>query len=88
MGRAAKRTRENRTITVDFRDEAIYFQLLGDGKAFVRMRARLSPGPWLSTRTQGDLSRRRVLDPPLPLYAGPAGWSYHLACPVHDSSRP
>ena len=35
MGQAAKRTRENRTITVDFRDEATYFQLLGDGKAFV-----------------------------------------------------
>jgi hypothetical protein len=30
-----KRTRENRTITVDFRDEATYFELLGDGKAFV-----------------------------------------------------
>jgi hypothetical protein len=35
MGTAAKRTRENRTITVDFRDEATYVQLLGDGKAFV-----------------------------------------------------
>jgi len=35
MGTAAKPTRENRTITVDFRDEATYFQLLGDGKAFV-----------------------------------------------------
>jgi hypothetical protein len=35
MSTAAKRTRENRTITVDFRDEATYFQLLGDGKAFV-----------------------------------------------------
>src|SRR6266851_746713 len=33
MGTAAKPTRENRTITVDFRDEATYFQLLGDGKA-------------------------------------------------------
>src|SRR5215813_12407618 len=31
----AKRTRENRTITVDFRDEATYFHLLGDGKAFL-----------------------------------------------------
>src|SRR6266705_1047036 len=28
-------TRENRTITVDFQNEAIYYQLLGDGKAFV-----------------------------------------------------
>src|SRR5919197_5016613 len=35
MSTAAKQTRENRTITVDFRDEATYFQLLGDGKAFL-----------------------------------------------------
>ena len=35
MGPAAKPTRENRTITVDFRDDATYFQLLKDGKAFV-----------------------------------------------------
>jgi hypothetical protein len=35
MSTAAKRTRENRTITVDFRDEATYLQLLDDGKAFV-----------------------------------------------------
>jgi hypothetical protein len=32
---AAKPTRENRTITVDFRDEVTYFQLLGDGKVFL-----------------------------------------------------
>ena len=32
---AAKPIRENRTITVDFRNEATYFQLLGDGKAFL-----------------------------------------------------
>ena len=35
MGTAAKPTRENRTITVDFQNETTYFQLLGDGKAFV-----------------------------------------------------
>src|SRR5215468_6599681 len=35
MRQAAKRTRENRTITVDFRDDATYVQLLGNGKAFV-----------------------------------------------------
>jgi hypothetical protein len=35
MGTAAKPTRENRTITVDFRDEATYFCLIKDGKAFV-----------------------------------------------------
>jgi hypothetical protein len=35
MSTAAKRPRENRTITVDFRDDATYLELLGDGKAFV-----------------------------------------------------
>jgi hypothetical protein len=35
MGTAATSTRENRTITVDFRDEATYFRLIEDGKAFV-----------------------------------------------------
>src|SRR5258708_23016898 len=37
MGQAAKRARENRTITVDFQDETTYFQLLGNGKAFVEL---------------------------------------------------
>jgi hypothetical protein len=35
MGSAAKSTRQNRTITVDFQDEATYFQLLGNPQAFV-----------------------------------------------------
>jgi hypothetical protein len=35
MSTPAQPTRENRTITVDFRSEATYFQLLGDGKAFL-----------------------------------------------------
>src|SRR5260221_10560669 len=35
MRQTAKRTRENRTITVDFQNEATYVQPLGDGKAFV-----------------------------------------------------
>src|SRR5919199_1911849 len=35
MGNAAKATRENRTITVDFQDDSTYLQLLSDGKAFV-----------------------------------------------------
>src|SRR5262250_2917079 len=35
MGQAAKRTRQNRTITVDFQNEATYFQLLDNGKAFL-----------------------------------------------------
>src|SRR5216684_8407485 len=35
MQKQARQTRENRTITVDFQNEATYFQLLGDGKAFL-----------------------------------------------------
>jgi hypothetical protein len=35
LATAATQTRHNRTITVDFRDEATYFRLLGDGKAFL-----------------------------------------------------
>ena len=35
MRNTARQTCDNRTITVDFRSEATYFQLLGDGKAFL-----------------------------------------------------
>jgi hypothetical protein len=35
MPQTPKVTRENRTITVDFNDEATYFELLSHGKAFV-----------------------------------------------------
>jgi hypothetical protein len=35
MRSQAKQPRANRTITVDFQNEATYFQLLGDGKAFL-----------------------------------------------------
>jgi hypothetical protein len=35
MRNTTHQTRENRTITVDFHNEATYYQLLGDGKAFV-----------------------------------------------------
>src|SRR6266481_1213142 len=35
MAQAAKATRQNRTITVDFHDETTYSQLLGDTKAFI-----------------------------------------------------
>jgi hypothetical protein len=37
MRSTARQTRENRTITVDFQNEATSLQLLGDGKAFVEL---------------------------------------------------
>jgi hypothetical protein len=35
MRHTVRQSRGNRTITVDFRNEATYYQLLGDGKAFI-----------------------------------------------------
>src|SRR5215510_13323080 len=35
MAQADKAPRQNRTLTVDFHDEATYFQLLDDTKAFI-----------------------------------------------------
>jgi hypothetical protein len=35
MPQADKAKRQNRTLTVDFHDQATYFELLSDGKAFV-----------------------------------------------------
>src|SRR2546422_7822885 len=37
MGNAAKSTRQNRTLTVDFHDETTYFALLDNPKAFVEL---------------------------------------------------
>jgi len=37
MRNTVYQTRENRTITIDFQNEATYFQLLGDGKAFAEL---------------------------------------------------
>src|SRR5262245_7068061 len=37
MHNTTRQTHENRTITVDFRDETTYFQVLSDGKAFVEL---------------------------------------------------
>src|SRR5438093_947412 len=35
MRNTARQTRANRTLTIDFQNEATYLQLLGDGKAFL-----------------------------------------------------
>jgi hypothetical protein len=63
MGHAAKPIRHNRTITVDFRDEATYFALLGTTKAFVEfvLAFLLSLGFQLTHKTScsegGSLTR-------------------------------
>jgi hypothetical protein len=45
MGQTGKRSRQNRTITVDLHNEDTYVQLLGDGKAFVECVVAFS-WPW------------------------------------------
>jgi hypothetical protein len=52
MGQAAKPTRHNRTLTIDFHDETTYAELLGNTKAFVEFVLRVS-------------SRSRLSAPPL-----------------------
>src|ERR1700756_163633 len=83
MRHTARPTRENRTITVDFQNEATYFQLLGDGKAFVEFVVAflLSLGFQLAHKASCG-GGGGVPPPPLPLYACPAGWSHHLATPI------
>jgi hypothetical protein len=46
MRNTTRETRENRTITVYFRDEATYFQLLGDRKAFLERDSRDNTGSY------------------------------------------
>ena len=82
MGTAAKRTRDNRTITVDFRDAATYCHLLGDGKAFLEcvLAFLMALGFQLQHKAtydgSGCLTRHSH-------YMRVRGWGDHLACPVY-----
>src|SRR6266568_1379354 len=48
-----------------------------------RMSPRLRHVPWLAAATQGDLSGRWLLNPPLALSPRPPVWYHHLACPLY-----
>src|SRR4030095_8838440 len=88
MRTTARQTRDNRTITVDFQNEATYFQLLGDGKAFVELVIAfvLSLGFQLAHKT--TCRGGGCPDSPLALCACPVRGGYHRAAPVpHLSSR-
>ena len=71
MGTAAKPTRENRTITLDFRDEAPSFQLLGEGKAFLE-------GVLAFILSLGFQFKHKMTC---------TGWAHYLAAPLHRVSR-
>ena len=83
MRNTARQTRENRTITVDFQNEATYFQLLGDGKAFVECVLAFLLALGFQLTHKATCQWRRVPDAPLALCPCPPGWAHHLACPVH-----
>ena len=83
MDTAAQPTRANRTITVDFRNEATYFQLLDDGKAFVEcvLAFVLSLGFQLTHKATcggGGCLTRHSHNVRVRL-----GGGHHLACPVY-----
>ena len=80
MRNTARQTRENRTITVDFQNEATYFQLLGDGKAFVECVLAFLLSLGFQLKHKATCQRRRVPDAPLALCPCPPGWGHHLAC--------
>jgi hypothetical protein len=87
MPKTARQTRANRTITVDFHNEATSFQSLGDGKAFVEcvLAFLLALGFQLAHKATckggGCLTRHFALRP------RPSGRAYHLAHPVHHVSH-
>jgi hypothetical protein len=84
MGPAAKLTRANRTITVDFQNEATYFQLLGDGKAFVECVLAFVLSLGLQLTHKVTCRGGRVPDAPLPLCPYPPGWGHHLASSMYE----
>ena len=84
MGTAAKRTRENRTITVDFRDDATYLQLLGNGKAFVEFVCAFLLSLGFQLAPKATCRRGRVSHTSLALCPPPCARDHHLADTVHD----
>src|SRR2546427_4013206 len=72
-------TRENRTITVDFHNEATYYQLLGDGKAFVECVLAFLFALGFQLKHKATCGGGRGSDPPPPPYACPFGGGHYLA---------
>ena len=88
MGHAAKPIRHNRTLTVDFHDEATYFGLLAHTNAFVEfvLAFLLALGFQLlhkASCSEGGGLTRHSHYAPLPLRAGSPRRAHHLAHPVH-----
>src|SRR5262245_43267758 len=84
MRNTARQTRDNRTITIDFQNEATYFQLLGDGKAFLECVLAFVLSLGFQLKHKATCDGGGALTAPFALCACPSGWHRHLADIVHD----
>jgi len=93
MRNAAKRTRENRTITVDFRDEATYFRLMKAARRFFEcvIAFLLALGFQLKHQAtvagEGPLTRHSALYPSGSM-GSPSGVSVHQVSSRVDGFSP
>src|SRR5207245_5180711 len=83
MGQTAKVTRKNRTITVDFHNEATYDQLLDDTKAFVEFVLAFLLALGFQLLHKASCSEGGGPDAPLPLCAVSPRGAHPLAHPVY-----
>ena len=83
MRQQARPTRENRTITVDFQNEATYVQLLGDGKAFVECVLAFLLALGFQLTHKATCHGSGMLDATLSLCACPPWWPHDLADSMH-----
>jgi hypothetical protein len=87
LGTAAIQTRHNRTITVDFHNETTYFQLLGDGKAFVELVMAFILSIGFQLKHKATCRGGGCMNAPLALSPCPFVWGASLASPVYSVSR-
>src|SRR6266511_2186507 len=84
MRSQAKQPRANRTITVDFQNEATYFQLLGDGKAFLECVVAFLLSICFQLTHKATCHGGRCLTRHSHYVLYPSGWGDHLADTVYD----
>jgi len=79
MRNTARQTRENRTITIDFQNEATYFQLLGDGKAFLECVLAFVLALGFQLKHKATCHDGGCLTRHFALCARPSGWCPNMA---------
>ena len=82
MRNTARQTRENRTITVDFQNEATSFQLLADGRTFVEKTCSAVGTKSVAERYTSRAGTGSPVIKRLNTSALTGGLSNHSVCPV------